>query len=58
MKTNNLAKKALVMVAMTLMFVMDSNAQQKRMMEFQMLMAMNETTYFIYCFYFLTLQRY
>ena len=45
MKTKNFAKKALVMVAMTLMFVMDSNAQQKRMMEFQMLMAMNETTY-------------
>ena len=33
MKTKNFAKKALVMVAMMFMFVMDSNAQQKRMME-------------------------
>lgn len=45
MKTKNFAKKALVMVAMMFMFVMDSNAQQKRVMEFQMLMTMNETTY-------------
>ena len=45
MKTKNFAKKALVMVAMTLMFVMNAQAQQKRVMEFQVLMAMNETTY-------------
>ena len=45
MKTNNLAKKALAMVAMTFMFIMNADAQQKRMMEFQMVMSMNETTY-------------
>jgi hypothetical protein len=45
MKTNNLAKKALAMVAMTFMFVMNTDAQQKRLMEFQMVMVMNETTY-------------
>jgi len=45
MKTKNYAKKALVMVAMMFMFVMDTGAQQKRLMEFQMVMAMNETTY-------------
>ena len=45
MKTKNFAKKALVMVAMTFMFVMNAQAQQKRLMEFQMLMVMNETTY-------------
>ena len=45
MKTKNFAKKALVMVAMTFMFVMNAQAQQKRIMEFQMVMAMNETTY-------------
>ena len=45
MKTKNFAKKALVMVDMTFMFVMNAQAQQKRMMEFQVLMAMNETTY-------------
>jgi hypothetical protein len=45
MKTNYLAKKALAMVAMTFMFVMNTDAQQKRLMEFQMVMVMNETTY-------------
>ena len=45
MKTNNLAKKALVMITMTLMFVLNADAQQKRLMEFQILMSMNETTY-------------
>ena len=45
MKTKNFAKKALVMVAMTFMFVMNAQAQQKRIMEFQMVMSMNETTY-------------
>ena len=41
MKTKNFAKKALVMVAMTFMFVMNAQARQKRMMEIQVLMAMN-----------------
>jgi hypothetical protein len=45
MKTKNYAKKALVMTIMMFMFVMNAQAQQKRMMEFQMVMAMNETTY-------------
>ena len=44
-KTKNYAKKALVMTIMMFMFVMNAQAQQKRMMEFQMVMAMNETTY-------------
>ena len=45
MKTNNFTKKALVMVAMMFMFVMNADAQQKRIEEFQMLMEKNETTY-------------
>ena len=45
MKTKNLAKKALLMVAMMSMFAMNAQAQQKRLMEFQVVMAMNETTY-------------
>ena len=39
MKTKNLAKKALVMVAMTFTFVMNVEAQQKRLLEFQTVMA-------------------
>ena len=45
MKTKNLAKKALVMIAMTFMCVMNADAQQKRIEEFQMLMVKNDTTY-------------
>ena len=45
MKTKNFAKIALVMVAMTLMFVTNAQAQQKQLMEFQMLTTMHETTY-------------
>ena len=45
MKTKELAKKALAMVVMTFMFVMNTDAQQKRMMEFQVMMSMHDTTY-------------
>ena len=45
MKTEYLAKKALVMVAMTLVFVMNAEAQPKQVLEFQVMMAMHDTTY-------------
>ena len=44
MRTNIFAKKLLAMVAMTFMFAMYAGAQ-KRLMEFQEVMSMNETTY-------------
>jgi hypothetical protein len=52
MKTKNYAKKALVVLTMMFAFVMSAVAQQrptsgqqKRMMEFQVMMAMHDTTY-------------
>ena len=45
MKTNNLAKKALVMVAMMFALVMNAEGQPKQVIEFQTVMSMHETTY-------------
>ena len=45
MKTKEFAEKAMVMITMTLMFVVNAEAQQKRLMEFQILMSMHDTTY-------------
>jgi len=45
MRTENYAKKMLVMVSMTFMFVLNANAQQERMMEFQIVMSMHDITY-------------
>ena len=45
MKLKDFAKKGLVLVAMTFMFALSAEAQQKRLMDFQMLMSTHETAY-------------
>ena len=45
MTFKDFAKKGLVLVAMTFMFVTSAEAQQKRLMDFQMMMSKSETVY-------------
>ena len=45
MKTKDFTKKVWVALAMMLALVMNAEGQQNRMMEFQTVMAMHDTTY-------------